>query len=427
MIDVRLSPTRIYAADPAELEISLINNGPGTCTNIRFAITIPLGLVRLRGPDTIQQSRLLPGQSATTRLLVSAETAGQYRLTSTNFSYRDHRGQSHLEKGFAAEITVDPEREQPPEPEVTAGFMTAELPYDEWAILRAGITNTGAVNVSGLEAALSGQVVTDRRTARARLEQLPPGRTAEIPFFVCARDAGEHVPVHLDVSYGYQSHRREIEVNHGIRVVRGATSGSAAYPSSGRSVVKVLLLAANPPGTDRLRVDKEIREIQRTIRSGLKRDNIEVDVRLAVQPEDISQALLDEKPHVVHFAGHGGGPDRSFVAENEYGLAHIVSVAGLVQLFSIAGRSVECVIINACETDVLAQELSGCVRYAIGMQHPIRDRSAIRFSIGFYQALAAGLPVDDAFGLGAAQLMVSRADTDADASAPVLYRRDVSQ
>ena len=425
MIDVRLSPTRIYAGDTAELEISLTNNGPGTCTNIRFPITIPVGLVRLRGPDTILHSRLLRGESVETRLLISAEKAGRYPLTSTNFTYRDHRGESHWEKGFAVEITVDPERKPPPEPEVKAGLLTAELPYDEWAILRARITNTGAVSVSGLEAALSGRVVTDRRTARARLEQLPPGRTAEIPFFVCARDAGEHVPVHLDISYDYQSHRRETENTHSVRVVRGPASESPVPASSSRSLVKVLLLAASPPGTERLRVDKEMREIQRIIRSGLERDNIEVGVRLAVRSEDIGQALLDEKPHLVHFAGHGGGPDRSFAAENDYGLTHIIPVAGLVQLFCIAGRKVECVTVNACDTDLLAQELSTCVRYAIGMQHPIRDRSAIRFSIGFYQAVAAGLPIDDAFGLGVAQLMMSRAGTDA--SAPVLYRRDVGE
>jgi hypothetical protein len=45
------------------------------------------------------------------------------------------------------------------------------------------------------------------------------------------------------------------------------------------------------------------------------------------------------------------------------------------------------------------------------MRQPVGDRSAIVFSIGFYQGLAAGLPVEDAFDLGLAQIMM-RANVD---------------
>ena len=146
MIHVGVSPARIHVGDPVELDISLTNTGTGTCTKVIFTVRLPVGLVRLRGPSKIEAD-LLPGQSVTSQLRVRAEKAGRYRLTSTNFSYRDHLGRPHRETSFAAEITVDPAR-PPPQPQVKVELADMELPYDEWAIVRGRITNTGAVGVS---------------------------------------------------------------------------------------------------------------------------------------------------------------------------------------------------------------------------------------------------------------------------------------
>jgi hypothetical protein len=242
---------------------------------------------------------------------------------------------------------------------------------------------------------------------------------------VRARQAGANVPVHLELAYDYQSRRRLVQTTHSIRVVAGTTMGPPVTPGSGQPPVKVLLLGANPPGTEQLRVDREIREIQQTIQSGSERDNIQVSIRLAVRPGDIIQALLYEKPRLVHFAGHGGGPEEGVIVENEYGVSRIVPVATLVQLFRDAGQSVECVVVNACETGSLARELSAVVPYAIGMRHPVRDKSAIRFSAGFYQGMAAGRPIPDAFDLGVVRLKMSPIGSDE--LAPVLYRRDAGE
>ncbi|HEY3651162.1 MAG TPA: CHAT domain-containing protein [Streptosporangiaceae bacterium] len=422
MIQVDVSPCRIPAGDPVELDISLTNAGAGTCTRVIFTVRLPVGLVRLRGPSKIEVDSVLPGKSVTSQLRVRAEKVGQYRLTSTNFSYRDHLGSPHRETGFAAEITVDPAHDPLPKPEVRVELADTELPYDEWAIVRGRITNTGAVGVSALTVTLSGQVTTDHRTAQGTLEQLPPGRSADIPFHVLAGQAGAKVPVHLDLAYEYRSRRYQVESTQSIRVVRDHVTGPRVPSESLRLPVKVLILAANPSDTEALRIDQEIREIQKTIRSGKDRDNVEVSIHLAVGPADISQALLDDEPRLVHFAGHGGGPDGSIAAENDYGLAHVIPVDGLVHLIHTFGRSVHCVLVNACDTELLARELSAVVPYAIGMRHPVRDRSSIRFSAGFYQALAAGKSIEDAFQLGV--IMLKMTPIGSDALAPVLFRRD---
>jgi hypothetical protein len=65
---------------------------------------------------------------------------------------------------------------------------------------------------------------------------------------------------------------------------------------------KILILAALP---DRLRLDKEIQEIEEAIRRAAKRNLFEIKIRTAVRPQDIRRAIAEEHPQVVHFCGHG--------------------------------------------------------------------------------------------------------------------------
>ncbi len=132
MIEVTVSPARIPAGAVADLEIRLTNSGQGAYLNIIFTIRLPVGIIRLRGPDRITVSKLPPGHSITSSLRVRADSAGRYQLTSPNFSYRDHTGRAQRRTGFSAEIMVDPEPIPVPKPKVTAEPKTTELPLDEW-------------------------------------------------------------------------------------------------------------------------------------------------------------------------------------------------------------------------------------------------------------------------------------------------------
>jgi hypothetical protein len=111
-----------------------------------------------------------------------------------------------------------------------------------------------------------------------------------------------------------------------VSVSRAAPSPEPAQNPG--PIVKILFFGANPVGTPQLRVDEEIREIQQTIKRGRERDNILVNTEWAVRPRDITQALIDFQPHFVHFAGHGGGEEGSFAAEDDVGYAHVIPVDG---------------------------------------------------------------------------------------------------
>jgi CHAT domain len=418
MIEVTVSPARIMAGAAADLEIRLKNNGQDAYLNVIFTVRLPVGIRRLHGPGRITASRLSAGQSITSPLRVRADDAGSYRLTSPNFSYCDHAGRSRRETGFTADIVVDPAPIRAPEPKVTVELMTAELPLDEWSTLRGRISNAGDVDVSKLNVILSGQVTTDSRSESFTLERLRVGASVDASFFVRAHEAGAQVPIHFDLAYSGSQRRYHNTTTRTVSVSSNPATWPAMPAPEPRSPVKILFLGANPRGTRPLRADEEMREIQQTIKKGKERDRIRVETEWAVRPPDITQALLDFQPHFVHFAGHGGGEEGSFVAENEIGLPHIIPVDGLAKAFKTVGKNVRCVIVNACSTERLAHALAAVVPCVIGMRQPVGDRSAIRFSIGFYQALAAGMPVEGAFDAGVAQIMM--APEGEDASAPLL-------
>jgi hypothetical protein len=423
MIEVAISPVHVGDTD---LKICLTNSGPYECLNVIFVIGLPAGVMRLRGQERIGPVRLLPGKTVCEKLRVRAEEPGRYPLTSPNFSYKDHNGKSHREASFTAEILVGPAPDPAPgptsEPRIRTELQTRELPLGEWAILHCRLSNVGDRDAEKLELGLSGQVTVDERSRRFALDRLAAGAAANASFYVRAQEPGSQVPVYLDLTYSGPRRRRPDRTVGTVSVSSNPTP-APRLPQSNRELIKVLYLAANPvdpanPGKRGLRVEDEFREIQQTVSQGRERDRIQLESRWAVQPRDITQALSAVEPHFVHFAGHGDTKEGSIVVGDEYGYIHTIPVDGLVQAFKAFRRGVRCVIANACSTERLAQALAATGLCVIGMRQPVGDRSAIRFSIGFYQALADGRSVETAFDSGVAQLMMTpRGD---DARAPFL-------
>lgn len=146
---------------------------------------------------------------------------------------------------------------------------------------------------------------------------------------------------------------------------------------------KVLILAALP---DRLRLDKEIREIEEAINRAVKRDLFEIKIRTAVRPQDIRRALAEENPQIVHFCGHGI-EDGSLVLEDDGGNHLPVLPTGLAALFKLHTDYIKCVLLNACYSVLPAEAISQHINYVIGMNQPIEDRAAIVFAQGFYDGL----------------------------------------
>jgi|GEM_PF-2761903 len=151
---------------------------------------------------------------------------------------------------------------------------------------------------------------------------------------------------------------------------------------------KILILAALP---DRLRLDREIREIEEAIRRAVKGNLFEIKIRTAVRTQDIRRAIAEERPSVVHFCGHGL-EDGSLLLEDDGGNHKPVSPTGLASLFKLHTDSVKCVLLNACYSSKTAEAIGQYINSVIGMNQPITDQGAIAFSQGFYDTLGYDIP-----------------------------------
>jgi CHAT domain len=181
--------------------------------------------------------------------------------------------------------------------------------------------------------------------------------------------------------------------------------GQVKFPSTKKedAVIRILFLSASPTNEARLRVDQEAREIQEKLQLAKMRPNFESHIRVAVRPDDLTQALLDVEPRIVHFAGHGSATGALFL-ENRMGDSHPVKPETLASLFKLVSEQVACVLLNACYSDGQANAIVKHIQYVIGMTQSISDKAAIAFSVGFYQALGAGKSIEQAYDFGVVQI-----------------------
>jgi len=173
-------------------------------------------------------------------------------------------------------------------------------------------------------------------------------------------------------------------------------------------MINILFLAADPIDAVRLRLGEEAREIQDSLQLAKLRDLFEFHQRLSVRPADISRALLDTNPEVVHFSGHG--TDKGTICvEDISGRTHPIPADALAALFEQFESQIHCVLLNACYSEAQARAIANHIDYVIGMNEAIGDKSAIAFAVGFYQALGAGRSIEDAYKLGCAQIRLENA------------------
>lgn len=172
---------------------------------------------------------------------------------------------------------------------------------------------------------------------------------------------------------------------------------------------KILILSANPRDTDWLSLEKEVREIEEGLKRSEFRGNFEIQTRWAVRPRDLRRSLLESKPQIVHFSGHGE-KQGLIVEDDELGIAVPFPKKALSGLFRLCSHHVECVILNACNSERQAAAISQHINYVIGMRKEIKDNAAIEFSVGFYDALGAGKSVEEAFEFGCNAIQQKHAD-----------------
>ncbi|MCA6504273.1 MAG: CHAT domain-containing protein [Pseudanabaena sp. M135S2SP2A07QC] len=223
-----------------------------------------------------------------------------------------------------------------------------------------------------------------------------------------------------------------INVQGGTVNVQNLNLGIAERLEQSGDHVRILVVAANPLGSSPLKLDHEVKTIQEALRRSRKRDNFVVEYRLAATPSELRRALLDVEPHVLHFSGHGAGEQGLLFVSDESASAIYRSEGGevrsrststneikfvpaqpLANLLKLCDEHLECVVLNACYSDVQGNAISTNIPFTIGMRDQVADHVAIKFSQGFYDAIGAGKGYESAFKWGKVAIEFDLANNEA--------------
>lgn len=176
--------------------------------------------------------------------------------------------------------------------------------------------------------------------------------------------------------------------------------------------MKVLFLAANPVDQKSLRLDVEARDLREQL--AMVKDAkavMVVEHAWAVKTDQIQREILNNRPEVLHFSGHGAQGILAF--EDQNGRTLRVSGEALADLISLS-PSIKCVVLNSCFSASIATLVAPHVDTVIGCDVSVGDEAANYFTRAFYRALAHGEPFERAFRLAKNDLALSDQKAEAD-------------
>jgi hypothetical protein len=188
--------------------------------------------------------------------------------------------------------------------------------------------------------------------------------------------------------------------------------------------LRVLMFTANTAGEVQLDQSDEFSRVREMLDNEGLNDRCKLRRVRLVTPEAILESILDFRPHVVHFSGHGvrqrttgaaTGPRRGFGEEEEaetvadegietgsdgalivhnsanYGSFQIGSdfLGGVFEYVKDEQLPTHTVLFNACHSEAISGGVAPFVDNIIATNNEIGDRAAISFSSTFYDRLIA--------------------------------------
>lgn len=174
--------------------------------------------------------------------------------------------------------------------------------------------------------------------------------------------------------------------------------------------LRLLVAVAAPADRADLQVGEEIAHLDRALDALAEAGTIETSRLDHASLERLDNALLEIRPHVLHFIGHGDfvGDEGVLVLESDTtpGTADTIAGRQLAVLLRNHLGSLRLVFLNSCMgATASARDPFGGVAQSlirrgmpavIAMQFPVPDAAAVALAKHFYRYLAAGQPVDAA-------------------------------
>ncbi|MEM9292361.1 MAG: CHAT domain-containing protein [Acidobacteriota bacterium] len=191
----------------------------------------------------------------------------------------------------------------------------------------------------------------------------------------------------------------------------GKASGSSWHwpPPTPQRPLKILVFAAEPDDTHRVRLDRVYRSLEKSLRStpAMVTRRVELKHSPAVQRQDLQSTLRHFEPDVIHFMGHGGRWE-TLNLDSDSGDSDRLEPEAFLSLIDLYRSQLRMVYLDACFTKYLGEKVISMVPCAIGMRKAVSNEAATRYCQEFYAGLGYGHSIARAHREGLTGLSVYR-------------------
>ncbi len=183
----------------------------------------------------------------------------------------------------------------------------------------------------------------------------------------------------------------------------------------------ILFIASDPSNTTNTYSGAESQKIRNAINAGLLRADFDLVVNFASNIEEVLRLLKTHKPAIVHFSMHGAREGMMF--EGTFGAAQVISAEILASFFELVNfreKTVECVLLSACDSTAHGEAINQYVDYVVGMNGAIPAKAAIEYTSAFYTALLTGDDYALAHKTALVQLRLFASSIDYEGDVPII-------
>lgn len=168
------------------------------------------------------------------------------------------------------------------------------------------------------------------------------------------------------------------------------TNRPISNPIDPQSLIRIVVVSANPGDTFPLKLQEELKLITQAINNGEYKERFaSPDICYAAQFPDLLEALVRVRPHIVHFAGHGDD-EGSVVLQDATGGSLALSIEQTKNLFQLvkSRAPLQAVVFNICHSAKQIPLMAKVLDYVIGWEAEVADVKAQHFAENFYRTLA---------------------------------------
>jgi len=246
----------------------------------------------------------------------------------------------------------------------------------------------------------------------------------------------------LPWEFAFDPNRRKYLATEELHFIRNVlTPVPAARPEPRAGKLRMLVVIAQPLGTQELSTEEETERIRESFKTLLEAGLVDLEVLSDGTPPSLHRRLEHEARRgesfdVVHFIGHGlydeEAHEGTLLFVDLEGRQKRVTVQTLREI--LAGRGVQLVFLNACDTarddrrtlnrGVAQALVEAGLPAVVANQYKVLDPSAVAFAEHFYLSLAQGAALGEAAREARIAVNYSEDREAIDWAVPVIYARD---